>query len=109
MANGDSFWKDMPWWVKAIAIVGVPSVLSLYIVYSDRAHLLAKMDVEAAILRQLSTASQLHAELDRTFDMELQHQAAETNRILLATCINATLGRNDRAAESRDRCYGASK
>ena len=104
--NGDSFWKDMPWWVKAIAVVGVPSILSIGVVWSDRVQLLSKMETEATILSAIQSNATVHFKTDQAFDENLEQYAIETNRILLATCINSTLILTTGANEARDRCYG---
>jgi hypothetical protein len=106
MANGDGFWKDMPWWVKAIAIVGVPSILSLGIVWSDRVQLLTKVDYNTKVLQTIHDAGATHATIDASLDAELKRASEETNRLLLAACINATLDKGDLAAAARERCYG---
>jgi hypothetical protein len=109
MANGDGFWKDMPWWVKAIAIVGVPSVLSVILVWSDRVQLLARVEYNTALLQKLTSDASTHATVDAAFDADLKRSSEETNRLLLAACINATLDKGTLAADARERCYGTTR
>jgi len=104
VANGDIATLDMngmPWWVKAIVIVGVPSAISLGLVWSDRAHLSATVEANRSTLTEMRVTA---AEHDRSM---LQHfqvlaaQAAETNRILLAGCVN-----DAKTETARNRCLG---
>ncbi len=109
MANGDTngnglsggFWKDMPWWVKAIAIVGVPSLISLGVVWSDRVQLADDVRSNGILLREAQASSLAHdARVVLRFE-ELADATAETNRILSATCVNAA-----QTEFERERCVG---
>lgn len=103
--NGNGVWKDMPWWVKAVAIVGVPSLISLGVVWSDRVQLAAKTYENNVFLRQVIAESGEHNDRVLQRFEALGNRADETNRILLAGCINdAQKAKNP--IEAQERCVG---
>lgn len=96
-----SLWDDMPWWVKAVALVGVPSLISLGVIYSDRVQLAYTVnDTHSRLQRVESDAAAHDRAVSLRFD-RLGEQTSETNRILTATCVNAAQTMVD-----RDRCIG---
>lgn len=101
MANGDGFWKDMPWWVKAIAIVGVPSLISIGVVWSDRTQLVDSLNAQTKLLEEATDAANKHYLEDKSLNENIYTATKETNRILLAECIN-----NAKDANARDLCVG---
>ena len=105
MANGDTngngLWAGMPWWVKAIALVGVPSLISVGVITSDRMQLSGVVNANSDKLTTIQTVQQAHdSRVWLRFD-ELSRATAETNRILLAGCVN-----NAQTIEARERCIG---
>lgn len=99
--NGNDLWNDMPWWVKAVALVGVPSLISVGIVASDRWQLSGAVKETAACVERVENAGAAHdARMLLRFD-ELKRATEETNRILVATCVNAA-----QTMEARERCIG---
>ena len=104
MANGNSMslWDDMPWWVKAIALVGVPSLISLGVIYSDRVQLSGAVDDNRTRLERLENLTTIHDGRVWVRFEELSQATRETNRILSATCVNAAT-----TMEARERCVGA--
>ncbi len=99
--NGRDPMSGLPWWVKAIVIVGVPSAISLGLVWSDRMQLRDTVISNGTQLAILRAAEDTHNRMmTLQFDF-LSKQGAETNRILVATCINAA--RND---AQRNECVG---
>jgi hypothetical protein len=99
--NGDGFWRDMPWWVKAIAIVGVPSIISIGVVYSDRVQLLETLFDQTRLIREVQAEAVKHIDRDTSIDLSILEATKETNRILLAECVN-----NAKNEISRERCIG---
>lgn len=103
--NGRDPMAGLPWWVKAIVVivgvVGVPSAISLGLVWSDRTELRTTVNANATVLGGLTIAAGVH---DRSMNRQFETAAglaAETNRILSATCVNAA-----KSDEQRDRCVG---
>jgi len=107
MANGNGngdvngFWWGMPWWVKAIAIVGVPSLISLGVIWSDRVQLVDKIDAQVKILYDMRMEARSHVERDNETNNAILEATRETNRILLAGCVNGAT-----TIEARERCVG---
>jgi hypothetical protein len=105
MANGDTngngLWAGMPWWVKAIALVGVPSLISIGVITSDRMQLSGVVNVNGEKLSRIESQAITHdSRVWLRFD-ELSRATAETNRILMAGCVN-----NAQTIEARERCIG---
>lgn len=105
MANGNGNGNDpmsgLPWWVRAIIIVGVPSALLLGLVWSDRVQLADKTYENNVFLRQVISESREHdARVLQRFDA-LGDKSDETNRILLAGCVNEA-----KTMEARELCVG---
>jgi hypothetical protein len=106
MANGDSngnggLWGGMPWWVKAIALVGVPSLISIGVITSDRVQLSGEVRANGDKLNRIETGAVTHdSRVWLRFD-ELTEASKETNRILLAGCVN-----DAKTMEARERCIG---
>lgn len=98
--NG-SLWDDMPWWVKAIALVGVPSLISIGVIYSDRAQLAGAVNDTASRLQRVEARHDEHDARVLVRFEELSRKTEETNRILVATCVNAA-----QSMEARERCIG---
>lgn len=104
----DGFWRDMPWWVKAIAIVGVPSLISLGVIVSDRTQLTGTINRNAENLVSLQQQHVTHDSRVWLRFEELSSAAQETNRLLLAACINdaSKIASAELAERARDRCVG---
>lgn len=106
MANGNGngsigLWQDMPWWVKAIALVGVPSLISIGVIVSDRTQLAHTVNDSNSRLQRLESDALSHDARVLVQFQELSRKTEETNRILVATCVNAAQTMSD-----RDRCVG---
>lgn len=100
-ALSDGFWRDMPWWVKAVAIVGVPSLISIGVIVSDRAQLAGTVRTTEERLQRVEQTQIMHdSRVWLRFD-ELGAAARETNRILMAGCVN-----DAKTMEARERCIG---
>lgn len=99
--NGRDPMAGLPWWVRAIIIVGVPSAIALGLVWSDRTQLSNAVTDNNIRLRELKTDATAHdARVLTRFDV-LERAANETNRILMANCVN-----NARDETARERCVG---
>lgn len=102
MANGDNDpLSGLPWWVKAIVIVGVPSAIALGLVWSDRMQLTTTVRDNQDRLIRIETVQSTHDSRVWTRFDELAAASRETNRILLATCVNQAA-----TAADRERCVG---
>jgi hypothetical protein len=106
MANGNGngsigLWQDMPWWVKAIALVGVPSLISIGVIVSDRTQLAQTVNDSHSKIQRLESDALAHDARVLVRFEELSRKTEETNRILTATCVNAAT-----TMEARERCIG---
>ena len=106
MANGDNGngrdpMSGFPWWVKAVVVVGVPSAIALGLVWSDRAQLSDAVYYNKAVLSGMVVTDTAHdLRVTEKFN-ELSRQTQETNRILMAGCVNDAKTENE-----RNRCLG---
>lgn len=98
--NGDPL-SGLPWWVKAIVIVGVPSAIALGLVWSNQTQLATKTYENNTYLRQIIAEEREHDGRVLLRFQQLAEQTGETNRILMANCVN-----NARTEDARDRCVG---
>jgi len=99
--NGNDPMSGLPWWVKAVVIVGVPSAIALGLVWSDRVQLAHSVTNNGILLHDLKSGAQLHdAKVTNRFD-DLSSRVRESNRILLAQCVNEA-----KTPEARERCIG---
>ncbi|HOG29224.1 MAG TPA: hypothetical protein PLT35_08080 [Vicinamibacterales bacterium] len=91
----------LPWWVRAVFLVGVPSAIALGLVWSDRAQLAEQIHTNGVLLRQIDADARAHDARVVLRFQELSTATSETNRILTASCVNAA-----KTAEARERCIG---
>jgi predicted nucleic acid-binding OB-fold protein len=96
-----SLWDDMPWWVKAIALVGVPSLISVGVIYSDRVQLADEVRTTRERVQAIERGAGDHDVRVNIRFQELSDTTKETNRILVASCVNAA-----QTALDRERCVG---
>jgi hypothetical protein len=93
--------SGLPWWVKAVVIVGVPSAIALGLVWSDRVQLSTNVRENGALMHKLDSGASAHdARVTGRFD-DLSMRVQESNRILLAQCVNEA-----KTPEARERCVG---
>ena len=106
--TGDGFWRDMPWWVKAIAIVGVPSLISIGVIVSDRTQLAGTVTRNGERLQSIEQMQITHDSRVWVRFEELADATKETNRLLLAACMNeaSKITSAELAERARDRCVG---
>jgi hypothetical protein len=99
--NGRDPMAGLPWWIRAIVIVGVPSAIAMGLVWSNQVQLADKTAENNVFLRQIVSESRDHdARVLLRFE-SLGDKADETNRILLAGCVN-----DAKNTEARERCVG---
>jgi len=82
----------LPAWVKALAVVGIPGALCLYLVYVG-SQSLPKLEAELIAMR-------LEAEKNRLVTQQQVTQSEQVYRILQRICSN--LAKSD---EERSRCF----
>lgn len=86
----------MPWQVKAIGIIGVPSAIAIYLVFS-----IVQGVVPAIANVQTTTNSLVIAMNEMTKDhTAVRIQNENMFRVLQATCVNAA-----KTNEERERCF----
>jgi hypothetical protein len=96
-----SLWDDMPWWVKAVALVGVPSLISVGVIYSDRVQLAQDVRVTNERVQAIERDAANHDVRVNLRFQELHDTTKESNRILVAMCVNAA-----QTSLDRERCVG---
>lgn len=88
--SGDSgMFAEMPWYVRAIAVFGVPSVIAMFLVYQMAGTHFT--DVEAT--KSILTA---HVEATNEIQKKNQEHQKELEKILRAICVNGALERDQR-------------
>lgn len=100
-SNGNNALAGSPWWVRAVWLLGAPSVIAIGLTWWMTSTADAKL---ARIDHGVSTAAveaTSHDDRVRTNFQRLETSQAETLRILTAVCVNAA---KDEAA--RNRCLG---
>ena len=105
MANGDgtnnTIWAGMPWYIRALGVVGFPVVCAIYLVWLTGQALPAQMG--AMLTRQ----NEIMVSITAYHDVAAQKWSMQedTNKELItiarATCVNAA-----RDETSRNRCLG---
>jgi hypothetical protein len=99
--NGRDPMSGFPWWLKAVVVIGVPSAIALGLVWSDRTQLRDTVFENGSILKEIRVTDAAHGvRMEEGFRL-LDNKTAETNRILLAGCVNSA-----KTPEQRDRCVG---
>jgi hypothetical protein len=99
--NGRDPLAGLPWWVKAVFLIGVPSAIALGLTWQVSTVLTTRVESNGKALEVVHSEARLHDQaVVSRFDY-LSRQTDETNRILTATCNNQA---KDDA--QRDRCAG---
>jgi hypothetical protein len=93
--------SGMPWWVKAVFLVGVPSAIALGLTWQSAFVLGGRVEDNGKALTAIHSEARLHDQSVSARFQYLSQQTEETNRILVATCMNQS---KDDA--QRDRCAG---
>lgn len=99
--DNNGIWKGQPWYIKAIAMVGVPSLLVVALVWSDRVQLIYNLRDQLKIITEMKLEAELHIAQDTLINNKILNTLTETNRIILAGCVNSA-----NTNEARDRCNG---
>ena len=93
--NYDIGIDGMPWWVKAIGFVGVPSAIAMYLIYALVANVVPAMfemqKTMNTLAVQIGTVSTEHQESKR--------QNEEIIKVLRGTCLNQS-----KTYEEKSRC-----
>lgn len=93
--NYDVGIDGMPWWVKAIGFVGVPSAIAMYLIYALVANVVPAMFEMQKTMNNLAVAvgniSTEHAESKR--------QTEEMLKVLRGSCLNQA-----KSYEEKNRC-----
>lgn len=83
---------ELPWWVRAIAVIGIPGAIAVFLVWVG-AQEVPKIKLEVASARAVS-------EQNQRLLMDHQEQTAAMYRMLQRICSNTA--RND---DDRQRCF----
>lgn len=103
--NSTDLLNGLPWWAKFIVLVGVPSVIALGLVWSNQTQLATDVRLNGQVVREIQTEERAHDARVLTQFEALGDKADETNRILLAGCINDAQTKPN-PIEARERCVG---
>ena len=99
--NGRDPLQGAPWWAKVIFVVGAPMALVMWLVWSDRMQLRTVVETNGAVISEVQSFSHAHdKKVIERFDV-LSKEASETNRILLAGCVN-----DAKTESARNNCIG---
>ena len=90
---------NMPWWVKAVGVVGIPGTIALYVLY-----LLAGVMADARTDHQ-NLITEARGSLTRL----REHDEHTVRTLAILELICRRLGRNDYERESCDRTPGGSR
>lgn len=83
---------DLPWWVRAIAIIGVPSAIAVFLVY------VGAMEVPKIKAEQIATKVEV-VENQRLLALQAEQNAA-IYRMLVRVCSNTS-----HTEDERQRCF----
>ena len=90
--RGDGLTTAMPWWVRAIAIIGIPGVLAIYLVYIGAQ--------EIPSIRRAAEQTQLEVIRNREVMGQLLIQTEALSRRVNRLCYNTA-----KTDADRDRCF----
>jgi hypothetical protein len=106
--NGGNGTRGLPAWMRFVAAVGAAWSLAGYMVWSDRTHLITRLDAHAKLIEEMRDEGVKHYQRDEMLDAQILAAAKETNRIVLAECLN-NARRNPNPEEAWNRCIGREK
>jgi hypothetical protein len=85
----------MPWWVKAIGFVGVPSAIAMYLIYALVANVVPAMfDMQRAMNNLAVSVGNISTE-----HAESKRQTEEMLKVLRGSCLNQA-----KTYEEKSRC-----
>jgi hypothetical protein len=90
----DSLAGNVPVWVKAITLFGVPSSIAMYLVY-------IMAGTHSADVKTTNELLQSHIKLSTAIEQRQEQQSERLSQILLALCVN---GAKDE--QQRSKCVG---
>ena len=99
--NGSNALAGSPWWVRAVWILGAPTLMALGLTYWLAMGADAKLSHVVSAVDTAAVAAVDHDDRVRTNFTRVETKQDESTRILLAMCVNAA---KDEAA--RNRCLG---
>jgi len=90
--NGSSPIGDLPWWVRAIAIIGIPGAIAVFLVYIGA--------TEVPKIKSEIIATRTQVEENQRLLAAQAEQNAAIYRMLVRVCSNTSKTEND-----RQRCF----
>lgn len=93
--------SGMPWWVRAALLVGAPMAIMTWLVWSDRVQMRDQVTEARTILTGMVISDAAHDMKVTVQFNQLATESRETNRILIASCVNNAT--ND---AQRNACIG---
>lgn len=84
--NGRDLFSGMPWWVRAIALVGVPAIISLWLVGLTTGTLATHVAENGAKVDTISADAKRHDDRVTLRFEALQRSADTQTRILRSIC-----------------------
>jgi hypothetical protein len=97
--NGRDPFAGMPWWVRAVALVGVPALISMGLVWFGAQSIATNVAANGTKVAAVSQEMQLHDAKVQTQFEELRRESAVQTRYLRTLCQAAT--RNDPVLATR--------
>lgn len=84
--NGRDVFAGMPWWVRAIALVGVPALISMGLVFYGSLNIAGNVTANGHAVAMLAQDAQLHDQRVMSRFEQLQRSADTQTRILRSIC-----------------------
>lgn len=78
--------SGLPWYIKAIAIVGVPSLISIGLVWNNEIQLIRKVEDTQTVVERMKIDYDTHDKYVRDTFNELTKQGKENKRLLQLVC-----------------------
>ena len=102
--NGRDPLSGMPWWMKAIILIGVPGAIALVLTYQSAFVLEQSVAINGQKLASMQADARIHDATAHAHFSESHAAIDEMTRIMMAQCVNAA-----QTTMERDRCAGMTR
>lgn len=84
--GGFDFFSGMPWYVKAVAVVAVPSLISLGVVWNNETRMVAKVEETRIRVERLEVQTSEHDKAVKEDFLRLTESGKTNERLLRLIC-----------------------
>ena len=98
--GGNDIFGGMPWWVKAIAVVGIPSLISVGVVYTNEYRLAINVASNGKAITELQSLTSEHDRKVRESFTILEIQGKENEKLLRMICMGV-----QKTEEAKQGCW----